>query len=277
MKSLNEIMKMINLQEEVVSLVLEIDKNLELSKYMDEIKQLQNIDTAASAREILKEKLAPDEKNLKMLTIMLHALRYTKENYEKHNISTEIFIETAKAFTRFIKETHELSDSWIYNRDWWSYRQIAMSIFRIGELEYEMKDVDGKKYISLHIPSDAKMAPSLVIDSLKESLTFFKKYYPDYYGVKYFCKTWLLSSDLKNILPKESNLINFINLFVITKEVYNSKSFMTWIYKKAANNDVDDLPEATTLQRNLKKYLKDGNSVSEASGYIDFEKLGLSL
>lgn len=50
---------------------------------------------------------------------------------------------------------------------------------------------------------------------------------------------------------------------------------MNWIYKKGANNDIDDLPEDTTLQRNLKVYLKEGNSISEAEGYIDFKKLSL--
>jgi len=276
MISLKRVIELIELKDEISKKVLSADEELNLNDYKEEIKGLQSIETAEAARNSLVEKLAPDNGNIKILTVMLNALRYTHANYLEKGISEKVFVDTLKAYTRFIEEQHEIEGIWAFNRDWWSYRQNAMSIFRIGELEYEMKDIN-EKYISVHIPSDAKITKEKVKESLIESFHFFKKYYPEYYKVKYYCKTWLLSSDLKNILPKESNLINFINIFDIDKEEYNSTSFMTWIYKKDANNDLEDLPKNTTLQRNLKAYLKEGNSISTAEGYINFDKVGIDL
>ncbi len=40
-----------------------------------------------------------------------------------------------------------------------------------------------------------------------------------------------------------------------------------WIFKKA-DIPVENLPEDTTLQRNVKKYLMAGGQIGEGSGYI---------
>ena len=51
----------------------------------------------------------------------------------------------------------------------------------------------------------------------------------------------------------------------------NPDSF-TPTYKKRYEN-VEDYPEDTTLQRNLKKYLLAGNNFNEATGIVNFDKL----
>lgn len=272
MKTIKEIMELIDIQDEVFKIVLEIDKKLDYSKYSKEILELQNIDTAAEARLKLQEMLAPDEKNFKMLTIMLHTMIYSYENYQKMNIDDNIFIETMKAFTRFIKEAYVANGVYSFDRDWWSYRQLSLILFRIGSLEYEMKDVNMKKYISIHIPSSADLRPESVKKSLLDAKEFFKKYYREYDNVEYFTKTWLISPDLDKLLPKDSHLIEFKNLFEIKSIITDSKNYIRLIYKKRYEN-VEDYPEDTTLQRNLKKYLLAGNNFNEATGIVNFDKL----
>ena len=67
----------------------------------------------------------------------------------------------------------------------------------------------------------------------------------------------------------------FKSLFTIKEKNYNSKSFIKWVYK-ADYEDYNELPEDTTLQRNLKQYLLAGKSISVAYGVLDFNKVKLS-
>lgn len=272
MKTLNEIMEMIELQEEVIKSVLEVAQNLNINEYEKDILLLMDIEEAPEARNRLKEAFETDPGNLKILTCMLYALKYTYEKYKVAQISDEIFVATMKAFRRFIDEHYVGNKKWAFDRDWWIYRQISMTIFRIGELEYEMKINKDKKYISVHIPSDAILKIDKVKESIKESYEFFEKYYPDYHKVEYVCSSWLLSSDLNKVLPVTSNILKFKNLFNIMSENYNSTGFIKWIYK-TDYTDFNELPEDTTLQRNLKQYLLAGNSISVAYGILDHAKI----
>lgn len=267
MKTIMEIIKMIDLQEEVVSQVITEINNLNIKQYEKDILDLLEIEKANDAKNRLKEALDPDPNNMKILSLMLYALTYTYERYKEKGISEYIFIQTMKAFKRFIDEHYAGYKKWKFDRDWWTYRQIAMAIFRIGELEYEMKQEEGKKLISIHIPSDAKISSENVISSIKESFAFFEKYYPDYSNVSYRCRSWLLSSDLLKLLPTESNILKFRSLFEIVEESYGQTGFIKWIYKAEYDN-YNELPEDTSLQRNLKQHLLNGGSVSVATGFL---------
>lgn len=267
MKTIMEIMNMIDLQEEVVNQVISEINNLNLKQYEKDIFDLLEIEKANEAKNRLKEALDPDPNNIKILACMLYALTFTYERYNNKGISEEIFIQTMKAFKRFIDEYYAGYKKWKFDREWWTYRQLAMTIFRIGELEYEMKIEEGKKLISVHIPSDANLHIDKVIASIRESFVFFEKYYPDYINAPYRCRSWLLSSDLLKLLPSESNIIKFRSLFEIVDEVYGQTGFIRWIYKAEYDN-YEELPEDTTLQRNLKQHLLNGGSVSVATGFL---------
>src|SRR5690554_1003614 len=209
MKTINDIIKMIDLQEEVKPLVLSAYDKLNIDDYREYIKGLLDSKTSLEARERLKDALHPDEGNMKILAIMLYALTFTYQKYMEKGISEEIFVATIKCYKRFLNEHKVGYNRWFFDRDWWTYKQIAMVIFRIGELEYEMKDLDGEKFISMHIPSDSNIELELVNKSIKEAKKFFKINYPEYSDVEYRCNTWLLSPALKELLPATSKIIQF--------------------------------------------------------------------
>lgn len=267
MKSLNEIIKMIDLQEEVARNVISTYNDLNIEEYDEYIKQLLNIDTAPEARSKLKEALGLDPKNIKMLTCMLYSLTFTYEDYQNIGITEEVFIPTMKCFTRFIQEHYNSNNEWGFDRDWWTYRQIAMTIFRIGELEYETRFIEGDKYISIHIPSDAKFSIQEIKDSISQAKLFFRDYFPDYTDVEYRCHSWLLSPSLKGLLPESSNILKFQSLFNIIKEDYSSTGYIEWVFK-SKYQDYKQLPEDTTLQRNMKKYLLSGGLISIGLGIL---------
>ena len=107
-----------------------------------------------------------------------------------------------KCYTRFTEETNQMTGRLYFDRYWWTTRQAGCHLFRIGELEYEMKHIDGSIVIGIHIPSDADFSPSAVDDSIASARRFFSKYYPELSNAEYRCHSWLLDSQLRGMLKK---------------------------------------------------------------------------
>lgn len=124
-----------------------------------------------------------------------------------------------------------------------------------------------EKMVSIHIPSDAILTEYNCKSSLKMAKDFFEKYAAEYANVPYICHSWLLSPALKELLPESSNILKFQNLFTITETNKTAADFMMWIFKKP-DIPVENLPEETSLQRNVKEYLMTGGQIGEGKGYI---------
>jgi hypothetical protein len=104
---------------------------------------------------------------------MLKETLHTYKIYEEKEIPEKIFFDTMKCFTRFINETFKMTGKLSFDRYWWTTRQVGCHLFRIGELEYEIKQTEEDTYISLHIPSDADFSPNAVDKSLSEAKKLF--------------------------------------------------------------------------------------------------------
>lgn len=94
-----------------------------------------------------------------MLLCQLEAAELCRENYQRQEIGEEIFVDTMRCFSRFIRECYEMSGRFAFDRGWWTWRQLCMSLFRLGDLECELCTGEGERVISLHIPSDADLLP----------------------------------------------------------------------------------------------------------------------
>lgn len=76
--------------------------------------------------------------------------------------------------------------------------------------------------------------------------------------------------ELKEMLGKESNIVAFQNLFEIDTVDYDAIWYMNWIFPGTENID-ELLPERTTLQREVKKYLLAGKKFGIAKGHLKAE------
>ena len=115
-------------------------------------------------------------------------------------------------------EDTQMTGRLYFDRYWWTTRQAGCHLFRIGELEYEMKHIDDSIVIGIHIPSDADFSPSKVDDSITNARRFFSKYYPELSDTEYRCHSWLLDHHLRGMLNNDSNILYFQNLFEIIDE-----------------------------------------------------------
>jgi len=231
-----------------------INKILQRSKWDEGIKELQ---------ELLDE----DTDGIKILWELLNIINnYSYGEYAKRNISNNIFVDTMKFCTRFLHEHYQTFHTYKFVWAWWFPRQISLNEYRIGALEYEFIDVEERE-IAIHIPSDANLQKWSVDQSIKNFNDFREKYYPKWKNVKMTCDTWMLMPELKELLGKNSNIVSFQNLFEIDTIDYAATWYMDWIFP--GNKNIDELlPERTTLQRNIKKYLLDGKKFGVAKGHL---------
>lgn len=263
----NDICEIINLHKDIRKRVLEFDKSFNYCTALKFMDKFQDRNTREEGRLKLKDILGEDMDGIKILTCMLHCAAEAYTKYEQLGISDKIFADTMKCFTRFINEHYESYGSYAFDRDWWTTRQISLQLFRIGELEYELGIVDGKKAVKLHIPSDACITQEKCDKSLCEAKKLISTKFTDYAECDWTCHSWLLSPALKKLLPVNSNILSFQKRFRILSCSEDSDEFLEWVYKRK-DYLFKKLPENTTLQRNMKKYLLSGDKVGEAFGIM---------
>lgn len=194
-----------------------------------------------------------------------------RESGDWKNLPEDIFIATMGCFSRFVNEYHVSYNNYGYDRAFWTTRQACAKLFRIGELEYEFADEDPLS-IHLHIPSDAKLDSALLNDSVQSARIFMEKYYPTRSKDSISLESWLLSPALNDLLPSGSRILAFQAAFDITGYIPDTKDCLEWVFHIPGSylDDVSlkDLPEDTTLQRNMKKFLLDGEQVGNGEGIL---------
>lgn len=259
----------------LIQLPPEITRKLEcinqtglLARYEKELTEMTKPKTAADACRELARLLGEDPGHLKMLFCQLECARRTAEQYESLGISWQIYIDTMKCFTRFLLECREKNGAMFFDRGWWTYRQISMTLFRIGSLEYELCGTGEEPVVGIHIPSDAYLSPSSVEQSLKKARNFLEICFPDFSSCKYTCDSWLLSPSLKPLLAPDSNILSFQKRFRILRENQNDKEFIEWLFRRPKDVDYKTLPEHTSLQRKVKALLLQGGTVGSAEGIL---------
>jgi len=266
--TIQELCKRINLQENVAERVIGFTSSYDFSNLDKTLQDLIQPETAKSAYEKLLTTFPEDEDKIKLLSCYLIGASRVYEKYQEKGISDEIFTETFECFTRFIEECKEKTGKYAFDRAFWTWRQASMLLFRIGELEYELVNENGKKEISVHIPSDAGMSDEVIDSSLKAAQEFFDTYYPEYAECDYVCDSWMLFPKLKELLNEESNIIRFQNRFEIREENKEAKDIFEWVFKASEDADVETLPENTSLQRKAKALLLKGDNIGIAVGVM---------
>ena len=275
-EEVNGICKEIEMPEEVTKKIREEINETDFFSLENDFTGLFQLETGGDAAKNIPAKLKITPDSFKPLAVYLAAAAKAWEQYELLGIHREIFIDTMKMFTRFVREHKETFGFYGFDRDFWIYRALSCKIFRLGALEFEMTTCrdnellagyakEGDKIISVHIPSDSVMTRENLDDSYNQAKAFFNQFYPEYENSVINCGTWLLDPGLKSLLPSKSRILNFQSDYKILTVTPGDKSYMIWVFKRKYE-DYALLPENTTLQRNIKQHLLSGGDMSLARG-----------
>ena len=251
------------IKKRVFSFVENFDFSM-VDDYQSEYLVYQNMNKALLQTQTV---LGEDSDGIKILSCMLKASVDAYSIYQEKGISDDIYFATMKCFPRFVDETYRMTSGWSFDRYWWTTRQAGCHLFRIGELEYEMKHIEDNTAVGIHIPSDANFCPSAIEQSLRDAKKFFSMYYPSLCGAEYRCHSWLLDRQLRGMLGDNSNIVNFQSRFEIFNEGEASSEFIEWLFN-TKTTDYTTLPENTSLQEKMKKHLLSGGVIRNAYGRI---------
>lgn len=203
---------------------------------------------------------------LPVLALHLQQACFAWEQYRVLGISEDIYIDTMGCFSRFVREHLVSFGTYGFDRDFWTTRQTGCRLFRIGQLEYELLTENGQNLVSIHIPSDAVLKLPLLRKSWEDAKALIDRTFPEFREANWVCGSWLLSPNLKELLPETSNILKFQKSFRLSA-AYAEEDFREWVYKRTDIPD-RDLPENTTLQRNLKRFLLAGGSFLSGEGTL---------
>ncbi len=241
---------------------------LDFSKVETSLQKMMNKDTAEQAHQEILAAFPEDEWKCNSMLCQLEVVRRQYDVFMEMGISEEIFVDTMKAYTRFVSEHFEKYNEYVYDRDGWSYRQASMDLFRIGCLEYEFLELEGEKVLSVHIPSDANMKDENVGKSIAMAKEFMAKYYPDYKDSRMYCNSWLLAPKLQELLPETSNIVRFQKRFDLVRHSDEGQDCVYWVFKAPKDTPIEDLREDTSLQRKIKAVLLSGGGIGYGAGYM---------
>lgn len=235
------------------------------------ISNLTEYNLAGQARLQLAEFAAPYEEasGMGQLAGMLAAACHTRKLYEKWGIPDGVFLATMGCFPRFLRETKQITGEWIFDRAFWTWRQTSGMLFRLGTLEFEYGRKEDAPYLAVHIPSDARLGHRELEEAYREAEIFWERgKVPCFCGKPRMarCHSWLLSPRLSRFLPEDSGIRRFAQGYEITDFDPDDENFYRWLFE--GKKEWERLPEETSLQRAVKKYLASGGKIGAAVGRL---------
>ncbi len=161
----------------------------------------------------------------------------------------------------------------------WVLCSLTGRVTRLGRLQFELYPLEhdtavgetvisaGSVILNVHIPAEEPLNPVLAEQSYRQALGFFRGVQP-----AFICESWLLGTELKNILPEASNILQFAKPYQIIETDDTCKQAQERIFGEWRENP-NEYEEGSSLQRAAKKYLLAGNRLGSATGIFLAEDL----
>lgn len=161
----------------------------------------------------------------------------------------------------------------------WFIWFFTLDRFAIGRLQFEIIpmpasiSLDGKTIfngqpaVNIHIPSGRPLLREQVRASMKEAAAFYADRFPGD-SVLFTCHSWLLFPGHSVMLPEGSNIRQFLEEFtLIHADVYPDRKNLWRIFDTMDVEDLEKLPQNTTLQKSYVNWIKAGNPLGSGLGY----------
>ncbi|MCQ2613943.1 MAG: acyltransferase domain-containing protein [Treponemataceae bacterium] len=200
-----------------------------------------------------------------ILFLHLKAACLAYESYRKRGIADSVYAATMECFARFVKEHYASFGRYGFDRDFWTWRQLSLCLFRLGTLEYEFASAD--RTVFLHIPGNADITRSVCAASFAEFRSFCRDQFPE--CIEWPCKveSWLVAPALDQLLPENSRIRQFKSCFETVEVNEDADDYKTWVFGSQIE-DMSKAPEETSLQRKIKEWVLKGGKIGEAKAVL---------
>lgn len=153
----------------------------------------------------------------------------------------------------------------------WFGEFFHLTRFALGRLQFDVSnspiDYEGKKItlkkgdklLRVHIPrTGERLERDEQIKSYRLAAEFFKPFFGDD-KIVFTCESWLLFPAVKQMLSPQSNLFAFISDYELMESGYYDDFFSwSWRLYDTKEENIDKLPQNTSLRRKYVEYIKSG-------------------
>lgn len=116
----------------------------------------------------------------------------------------------------------------------------------------------GDQAINVHIPADGAMSFEACMDSYKQALEFFPKYFPDCKFKSFCCYSWFLDPQFKSLLKETSNIIKFQNSGYLLPFTGTSDTIGRVFGTEAIKKGIDIVPHDSGMRKSFAAFLRSG-------------------
>lgn len=215
------------------------------------------------------------KKNLLAFLYMCEALQ---ERYAQHGISEKILLDTLSDIVRWCDEWSEIKGELYLGEIGWLSRSMNFYLFKIGRLQYCIHSVTekftkfglkmGESFIGVHIPPTGPLKMEEVNKSLDMAREFLAKYFPEVKYSYFSCLSWLLDDTLKELLPPNSNILKFAELFTIVDNAPSDEILHYVFGRSVKRENVDSQECKSSFAQKVKTAIQDGKIFYQPRGLI---------
>lgn len=207
--------------------------------------------------------------------VFVATLPHTRRYHREHGIPEEVARASLADLGRNVRVNHKRYGEGGLEVSHWLMLHFRGCIYQLGRLQFERAKLrpsiaekaaargenasPGDLALSVHIPDFlGPMTPEACDASFAMAREFFPEHFPEEHYDWAVCSSWLLDPHLKDYLSPSSNIIQFQNRFEIAETDANADSLVLQFVFGPAPEDLDSLPQQSSLQRAVVTHLKNG-------------------
>ena len=205
--------------------------------------------------------------------------RRLRELYAEAGIDDEIYKNSMLDCKYKLFECKDVYDVWGTFVARWYKGFFKMYRFALGRLQFDFVPFrenytgqgielsEGAPRLAVHIPrTGTRLDYELVKDSYRRAIEFFASWFGDS-PIAFTCGSWLLYPRNKEILSPSSNLYKFISDYdIIKSKDYSDYREMWRLFDTEITENIDALPQDTSLRKAYADIMKRGEPLGEGYG-----------
>ena len=133
------------------------------------------------------------------------------------------------------------------------------------EDRYQLLICPGDQCLGVHIPEEGDFSEAACEKSYERAKRVFATCFPEWKYKGFHCESWMMAPQLKQYLKPGSNILSFSGKFLKYPLPAENEDVLNFVFQLKFTS-YDDLPEDTSLQRNLKKLYQSGGKLYDYGG-----------
>jgi len=144
---------------------------------------------------------------------------------------------------------------------------------RYPKSEWELFIGENDPVISVHIPPGKDFTPENMEAAYADCLRILEKSFPEYKPRAFYCRSWLMDPQLREMMRPTSNILAFQEKYLRFPNPSDGAAVLTFLFDDPTITNWEDLPESSSLQRKVKAHYLNGKFIYEPCGFFPFDAI----